>query len=242
MDFFDQVFAEQNRERRERSVQGIVVALVTGRMEDGRYELRFLSMGGNAPSAPARMMMPNAGHKRGMYWMPEIGDEVVVGFENGDSNAPIILGALFNAVSPVPDQVDTSGSNNVRTIVSRSGHEITLDDAVGSEKITVKTSGGRTLRLDDTPAGKIVLETPLGLTIELDDGTGTLTMKAPLALKLESPGTIQLKASAILLTTNGSMPTSAVLIDGQPFGLHVHGLPPPIVGPPPTPPVLPLTP
>jgi phage baseplate assembly protein gpV len=256
MDFFDSVFADQDRQRRDRTVQGIAIAKVTGRMDDGRYELRFLSMGGDAPSAPARMMMPNAGNKRGMYWMPEIGDEVVVGFENGDSNAPIILGALYNAESPTPDQAKPSGDNNVRTIVSRSGHEITLDDSPGSGKIKLKTKDGRSLTLDDTPPGKIVLETPLGLAIELDDATGTITLKAPLGIKLEAPllelhgspdpkiGAIQMQAAAITLATaaasaSGNVLASTVLIDGKPFGLHVHGLPPPIPGPPPTPPVLP---
>jgi uncharacterized protein involved in type VI secretion and phage assembly len=239
MDFFDQVFADQNSERRDRTVQGIAIAKVTGRMEDSRYELRFLSMGGNAPSAPARMMMPNAGSKRGMYWMPEIGDEVVVGFEHGDSNAPIILGALYNSESPTPAQAKPSSNNNVRTIVSRSGHEITFDDSPGAGKITLKTTDGRSLTLDDTPPGKIVMETSLGLAIELNDATSTLTLRAPLGIRLESAGAIQLQAPVITLTTNGLIPTSAVLIEGKPYGLHVHGLPPPIPGPPPTPPVLP---
>ena len=123
------------------------------------------------------------------------------------SNAPIILGALFNAESPVPDQAKPSADNNVRTIVSRSGHEITLDDSPGSGKIVVKTKDGRSLILDDTLPGKIVLATPLGLAIELDDSTGTLTLKAPLALRLESAGAIQLQGSVISLTTNGAIPT-----------------------------------
>src|SRR4051794_25821380 len=124
MDFFDSVFADQDRQRRERTVRGIAIAKVTGRMPDGTYELKYLGMGGDAPSAPARMMMPNAGNGRGIYWMPEIGDEVVVAFESGDSNSPIVLGALFNDESPAPDQAKPSNDNNIRTIVSRSGHEV----------------------------------------------------------------------------------------------------------------------
>ncbi|MBV8136014.1 MAG: hypothetical protein JO121_10345, partial [Deltaproteobacteria bacterium] len=53
MDFFDSVFSDQDRQRRERSVHGISIGKVTGRMGDGTYELQFLGMGGNAPSAPA---------------------------------------------------------------------------------------------------------------------------------------------------------------------------------------------
>jgi uncharacterized protein involved in type VI secretion and phage assembly len=225
MDFFDSVFADQDHRRRERPVNGIAVAKVTGRMGDGTYELQYLGMGGNAPSAPARMMMPNAGSKRGMYWMPELGDEVVVAFEEGDSNAPIILGALFNAESPTPDQAKPSNDNNVRTIVSRSGHEITLDDTPLSGKVVVKTSGGRSVTLDDTPPGKIRLETPSGISIDFDDATGTLTLTALTSISINSDVAISLSAPAITLTTTGSVLTSLVVIDGQPFGVHVHGPP-----------------
>jgi hypothetical protein len=115
-----------------------------------------------------------------------VGDEVVVAFEGADSNSPIIMGALFNSESPAPDQAKPSNENNVRTIVSRSGHEITLDDSPSAGKVTVKTNGGRTLTLDDTPPGKVSLGTPSGISIELDDATGTLTLKAPTSIVLET--------------------------------------------------------
>ena len=242
MDFFDSVFEDQDRRRRERPVHGVVIAKVTGRMGDGTYELRFLGMGGDAPSAPARMMMPSAGNKRGLYWMPEVGDEVVVAFESSDSNSPIILGALYNNQSPTPDQAKPSDENNVRTMVSRSGHEVTMDDSPLAGKVTVKTKGGLRLELDDTPPGKITLDTPLGLSIELDEISGTLTLTAPLAIKLAAPA-LELSAELpggapggiINLKTTGVVTTSLVVIDGKPFGLHLHGLPPP--APPQTPPV-----
>jgi uncharacterized protein involved in type VI secretion and phage assembly len=228
MDFFDSVFADQDRQRRERTVHGIAIAKVTGRMPDGTYELKYLGMGGDAPSAPARMMMPNAGNRRGIYWMPEIGDEVVVAFETGDSNSPIVLGALFNAESPTPDQAQPSNDNNIRTIVSRSGHEITLDDSPLAGKIKIRTNDGRSLTLDDTPPGKITLETPGGVSITLDDASGTLTLSAPVAIVLQS-ASLQVNAPAtIALTTTGTTLTSTVIIDGKPFGLHTHGIPNPV--------------
>jgi phage baseplate assembly protein gpV len=228
MDFFDSVFADQDRQRRERTVHGIAIAKVTGRMPDGTYELKYLGMGGDAPSAPARMMMPNAGNRRGIYWMPEIGDEVVVAFETGDTNSPIVLGALFNAESPAPDEAQPSNDNNIRTIVSRSGHEITLDDSPLAGKIKIRTNDGRSLTLDDTPPGKITLETPGGVSITLDDASGTLTLSAPVAIVLQS-ASLQLNAPAtIALTTTGTTLTSTVIIDGKPFGLHTHGIPNPV--------------
>lgn len=212
MDFFDSVFADQDRQRRERSVAGIAIAKVTGRMGDGTYELQYLGMGGNTPSAPARMMMPNAGSKRGMYWMPEVGDEVVVGFESGDSNAPIVLGALYNGDSPTPDQAKPSNDNQVRTLVSRSGHEVTLDDSPGAGQVRVQTKDGRRLLLDDTPLGRVTLETPSGVAVELDDATGTLTLKAPVAIRLETASLV-MAVGGMAVAPGASAGTGTLTID-----------------------------
>jgi phage baseplate assembly protein gpV len=221
MDFLDTVFADQDNQRRERSVSGIAIAKVTGRMGDGTYEMRYLGMGGNAPSAPARMMMPNAGSKRGMYWMPEVGDEVVVAFESGDSNAPIILGALYNNESPTPNQAKPSNENNVRTIVSRSGHEITLDDSPSAGKVIVKTKDGRTLRLDDTPPGKVAMETPMGISIVLDDATGTLTLKAPVSIVLET-ASLALNVGGLSLIAPGTSPGTGTITITVPAAVSIQ--------------------
>lgn len=223
--------------QRERRIFGLVTARVTSMHDDGTFELAYLSMGSDDPSAPARAMMPMAGANRGAHFLPEPGDEVVVAFEHGDTNLPIILGGVWNEDSQPPSQASTPPDNHVRTLVSRSGHEVTLDDSPGQGKVTVKTKGGHELVLDDTPPGKVTLKSQGGCEIELSDAGGILTLKAPLALNLEAP-TIALKSSAsmsvqapagIQLTTTGSVTASAVVIDGKPFGLHTHT--PPVVPP-----------
>jgi phage baseplate assembly protein gpV len=220
MSFVESVFAGQDEQRRDPKVHGISVAMVTGRMGNGTYELRFLGMGEDAPSAPARMMMPSAGAKRGMYWMPEVGDEVVVAFESGDSNSPIILGALYNGPSPPPDQAKPSDENNVRTIVSRSGHEITMDDSPSAGKVTVKTSGGRSLELDDTPPGKVSLSTPSGISLEMDDATGTLTLKAPTSIVLETAA-LALNVGG-LVAAPGAAPGTGIMTLTLPAALSIQ--------------------
>jgi hypothetical protein len=141
-----------------------------------------------------------------------------------------------------------SADNNIRTIVSRSGHELTFDDTPGSEKITLRSQGGhtltlddqpaspkislttaqgRTLVLDDTPPGQIALSTPTGVQITLSDAGGMLTLAAPVQISLQS-AVISMRADVIALSTTQSPTTSMVLIDNVPFGLHMH-----------TPPVLP---
>jgi phage baseplate assembly protein gpV len=206
MNFLERMQQDSNEQRREQRIFGVLVAKVTGRMADGTYELNYLSMGKNAPSAPARMMASMAGRQRGTYFMPEVGDEVVVGFEAGDSNAPIILGGLWNAASPPPSQARADEmSNDVRTIVSRSGHEITLDDKAEMGAVKVKTRRGHTLEMEDMLPGKVTLRTAGGISITMDDATGTLTLAAPTMIVLAAPG-VALAAGGISLAP--SVPTT----------------------------------
>jgi phage baseplate assembly protein gpV len=260
MDAMLELMAPQTEQNRQQLVQGLVTATVLGREDDGKYRLHYLHFAGDEPSAPARVMMPMAGGKRGTYFFPEPGDEVVVAFEGGNCNLPVILGAVWNNDDHPPDQAKQSAENNIRTIVSRSGHELTFDDTPGLEKITLRSQGGhtltvddqpagpkislttargRTLVLDDTPPGQISLSTPTGVQITLSDAGGMLTLAAPLRISLQS-AVISMQADTIDLITTGSATTSMVLIDAVPFGLHMHtppALPPDFAA---TGPVLPV--
>lgn len=232
--------APQTYQSREQKVHGLVTAKVDKIEDDGTYRLKFHGMNGqddDDQSAPARVMMPMAGGKRGFHFFPEKGDEVVVAFHVGDTNNPIILGAVWNKNDKPPDQAKQSADNNIRTVVSRSGHELTFDDTAGSEKVTLKSqsghtvvlddsptgpkltlqsSGGRTVVLDDTPPGKITIETPT-CQLTLSDAGGTVTVAATAAINLNAP-VISLNGTMVNL---GGSPGSAT-IEGVPFRLHTH--------------------
>lgn len=206
MDLFERIFQHENTERRDKSIWGVLTAKVTGRMGSS-FELQYTGMGGNAPSAPARAMMTGAGDKRGVYFMPEVGDEVVVAFDSGDPNMPIILGGVWNGTSAPPEQAKSSDTeNNIRTIVSRSGHEVTFDDTKAKEKIRIKTKLGHELVLDDTPPGKVTLTTKLGSKLEMDETLQAITVKAPLMVTIESPK-ITLAGSISMLPPVPPVPT-----------------------------------
>jgi hypothetical protein len=207
----------QTEQARKRLVQGLVTAKVLTRQDDGTYLLEYLTMGSGEPSAPARVMMPMAGGKRGAYLFPEPGDEVVVAFELGDTNFPVILGAVWNQDDPPPDQADLSTQNNVRTIVSRSGHELTFDDSPGAQQIKIKTQGKHSLIMDDTPPGKITLTSAGNMTVTLDDSVGQASIASPsgatsltlsdLGITLSTPfGSMSISATGIALTTTTPLP------------------------------------
>ena len=243
MDPVASLLATDTRAARERRVHGVVTALVLSIEDAGVYRLDYLGMGEpGQESAPARVMMPMAGDGRGFHFFPEPGDEVVVAFENGDTNLPIIIGAVWNRDSPPPDQAEQSSSNDVRTIVSRSGHEITFDDSAGSEKVLIKSQGGHEVTLDDSPgAGKIDLKTTNGHELKLDDSPpgsaelktaggckvtlsdagGRVSVEAPTILELKGQ-VVNITGTAINLKTTGVLTGSMVTVESKPFGLHQH--------------------
>jgi uncharacterized protein involved in type VI secretion and phage assembly len=145
MDLFARLLALEEQLTRRAPQFGIVYARVRAIVEDG-LELDYLSTSIDAPSAPARLAAPMAGNRRGAFFMPEVGDEVVVGFEMGDVNRPVILGALWNDRDQPPPSADPSPTNNTRTIVSRAGHQITFDDSQAGS-ILIRTAGNFEIHL-----------------------------------------------------------------------------------------------
>ncbi|MEO8699966.1 MAG: phage baseplate assembly protein V [Kofleriaceae bacterium] len=155
-ELFKQLRGFEERWQREAPMYGLMFAEVRAIRDDG-YELDWISGTMNLPSAPARFASVMAGNKRGAFFAPEVGDEVVVGFELGNLDRPVILGALWSDQDLPPEQADTSATNNIRTLVSRAGHEVTFDDSAQGG-ITIKTHGGMEITLDDA-SSKITIKT-----------------------------------------------------------------------------------
>ncbi len=90
----------------------------------------------------ARLMMPHAGASRGVFFVPEIGDEVVIAFEDGDPERPVVLGCLWNHPNTPPTEDFWGGEyakDDVKRIITKSGHRIQMVDKEGKESITIAT-------------------------------------------------------------------------------------------------------
>ena len=158
-----------------------VIGIVTNNKdpeEMGRVRVKFPWLSDREESAWARMVAPMAGKERGFWYLPEIDDEVLVGFEHGDINRPFVVGALWNGKDKPPlnasQAVSGDGKVNKRVLKSRSGHTITLDDSSGSEEITI---------VDKTGNNKIVFHSP----------DNSMEIKVDGDLKIEAKGKITLK-------------------------------------------------
>ena len=148
--------------------------------EQGRVKLTFPWLSDTYVSDWARTVQPGAGKDRGAMVLPEVGDEVLVLFEQGDIRRPYVLGGLYNGVDTAPtgrpDLIDgSSGAINRRSLVSRRGHRIDLIDEDGrTEGITLSTTGDKLqLKMDSVDTkitvhsdGKILIEGKGGVMID----------------------------------------------------------------------------
>lgn len=105
-------------------IPGVTVATVIDRNDNGQVKLAYPWLDESLRSDWAPVAAPMAGAGRGLFMMPEIGDEVVVGFQHGDLDHPIVLGFMWNGVDPPP----TSDARE-RTICSKNGHRIRFLDS-----------------------------------------------------------------------------------------------------------------
>ncbi|SHN08221.1 type VI secretion system Vgr family protein [Flavobacterium pectinovorum] len=131
----------------------------------GRIRVKMLWQSTKQQSTPwLRVMTPDAGSSgevntnRGMVFIPEVGDQVMLGFRYNDPNRPFVIGSLFNG------KTGTGGDlkNNIKSIYTRTGSTITFDE--GNSSILVKDPSGNTWFMDGK--GNINVTAPKNITMQ----------------------------------------------------------------------------
>ena len=143
-----------------------------------------------------------AGNGRGLFLLPEVDDEVLVGFEHGRVEFPYVLGSLWNGKDK-PPAGNGDGENNLRILKSRSGHTITLDDTDGAEKIEISDKSGNQTLVFDAAENTITITADQDIAIESKKGSVKITgqrgveISAPAGPgKLETAQDLDLRSNA----------------------------------------------
>jgi uncharacterized protein involved in type VI secretion and phage assembly len=194
-------------------IPGVVTGVVKS-VEDpdqqGRVQISLPYLGGQNDStwAPVATLMTGGG--RGSWFMPEVGDEVLVAFNQEDVQHPFIIGFLWNGQDKPPSK---DISTKVRRLQTVSGHHIDFDDIEGEEKITITTKGGHKIVMDDTPgSGKVSISTKGKNSFVMDDQPGSTGVSIKTALGQE----VQLQDTPPIITIQTTAQNQIIVSDVPP--------------------------
>jgi phage protein D len=165
--------------------QTLLVGLVTNNNDPkgwGRVKVKYPTLGNKDESQWARVVGLGASMNRGFYCLPEIDDEVLIGFEHGDIHRPYVIGGVWNGKDKTVETVDETiqnGKVRLRTIKTRTGHTIQFveEDKLQSKAgIYITTKNGHHIDLNDSDKF-IEIQTAGRHQVRLDDRTSTITIK-----------------------------------------------------------------
>lgn len=206
------IFETDTNDMREPGlIRGVSVGVVSQNHDPeglGRVKVRFPWRENPDESHWARIAVPMAGKNRGTWFLPEVGDEVLVACDAERIEHPYVLGALWNGQEP-PPETNSDGRNDIRKIRSRSGHEIIFDDGARG-RIDIHLSDNKRQVLLD-PDG-IVIKDDGGNEIEIKSLPGTITIKSNSKLSIQSK-VIDIKADASMtLQATGTLTIQGALV------------------------------
>ena len=191
-------------------VAGVATAIVSANTDPdqlGRVKLRLPWRAQEFETDWVRIAVPMAGPDRGTYFLPEVGDEVLVAFDRDDIRYPYVIGALWSRTDKPPEK-NADGKNAIRLVKTRAGHLLRFDDSDGKGVILIQLVDGKKVQID---TDGIQIDDGAN-TIKLDAKAGTVAIEAKQSLTLKAPK-IAIEASATLDIKGGqSMSAQATMV------------------------------
>jgi len=215
-------------------ITGLMVAVVSDNkdpMNLGRVKVKIPALGDTYLTDWAQVVYPGAGQTppngRGLYLVPQVNDQVVVGFEMGDPDRPFILGGVYNTKQkPFLPSVVKMGATDKRTLTSRTGLKVIMDDTVGQESILIADKMETVMvKLVAKPTPLVHIKSAMDVKVEalksvMVDAKMDVTVKALANVVVESvanttvkaTGNMELSAARIKIAALGPLELSGAVI------------------------------
>jgi uncharacterized protein involved in type VI secretion and phage assembly len=179
-------------------VEGIVTEVSDKDGKEGRVKVKFPWFDDQMVTEWCRVCQFYAGNGYGAFFVPEPRDEVLVAFIHGDMRMPIILGGLYNGKDKPPTH--RSADLDQKMIRTKGQHELLFDDTAGKQRVRIRTHGGHAADLSDVDH-KMTLQSSSGQTVVLDDSAMTITLqtKGRTVTIDGNSGTITLTGTTVVL-------------------------------------------
>jgi uncharacterized protein involved in type VI secretion and phage assembly len=179
----------------------------------GRVSVSLSTASDQATSAWARVLSLGAGSGRGQVVIPEVGDEVLIGFEDDDVTRPVVLGGLFGSTAKSPTEaVDANGAVVTRALTSRLGHSLIMSDGTtpATQHVQLAIAGlEHALRIGKDRAD---LKVPSGIPLKITsgsafiefDGNGGIVIDAT-TIKIKATSKVEITATDVEAKANAGL-------------------------------------
>ncbi len=146
----------------------------------------------------ARVATLDAGENRGSFFRPEINDEVIVGFINGNPRDAIVLGMMNSSAKPAP--ITASDDNNEKGFVTRSEMKFIFDD--DKRSVVLETPAGKKITVDED-AGVIELEDENSNLVTLD--SSGITLESAGDISITATGDVNIEGTNVSVSANAQL-------------------------------------
>jgi len=158
----------------------VFVAIVTNNKDSqnlGRVKVKYPWLSDRDESHWARLSTPGAGGKRGLVWVPDVGDEVLVAFEHGDINRPYVLGGLWSQPAPFPgdinQMVDGQGKVKLHGFIA-GDFQVMISEEPGDEWVALIDKNKQNRVTLNRTSNKIEVVSQGDIVLEANQGNITL--------------------------------------------------------------------
>lgn len=176
-------------------IPGIITGLVKENWDEehpGMVKVEyFLGEQGKNLTGWVPVAAPYAGKEHGYYALPEVGAEVVLAFQMGNRNCPIVLGCLWNRQNTIPAET-ANEKNTVKKLLTKGGCEIRLSEEEGKEQILIQTPKGLKLFMEDENETFQISDQDGKSGVSVDTKNGAVTLLADKTLEIKVGGDVML--------------------------------------------------
>ena len=195
-------------------IEGLHIGVVTGLTGDPlaeqRIQVRVPVLDGEKEGIWARLAVEYAGSERGMVFRPEIGNEVILGFLQGDPRQAIILGRLHSSKRTAPIS-DANGQNEQKGIITRAGMKILFDEQ--RKSVNIESPGGKSMAINDLEGQVIIKDENNNQLIMAKEG---MKLNATGNLDINCAGSLSIKAPSVQITgADFNCQASNVMMNGN---------------------------
>ena len=195
----------------------LVVGLVTNNNDPdgmGRVRVKYPSLSDNEESAWARIATPSAGNARGLLMMPQVQEEVIVGFEHGDTRRPIVVGSLFNGRDKPGEELLQNKDGTFSLLSDQKIHQHSKKDfeIKSDQKLVIEVQSDETEKVQGNLTSEVTGTAKLKAQQYTVEAGSSMTVKG-VNVTVEASGPLTLKGATVDIQGSGPVNIKGAIIN-----------------------------